>query len=98
MSFIHNARIPLLKMKIYTNKGETSIDLIVNNILGVINSRFLAVYSQIKWIKHLGILVKLWAKKKKLVDEQKFSSYSMNLLLIHFLIQSNKINLIMDAR
>lgn len=72
--------------------------MIINNILGVINSKFLAVYGNIPWIRHLGVLIKLWAKKKNLVGEQIFSSYSLNLLLIHFLIETRRVKLIMDAR
>ena len=64
---ISNARIPLLKLKLENNRGEAAIDLIINNILGVINSKFLAVYGNIPWIRHLGVLIKLWAKKKDLV-------------------------------
>lgn len=73
-------------MSMKSNKGITSMDLIVNNILGVINSRFLSVYGSIRWVKQLGILIKLWGKKNELIKEEMFSSYSFNLLLIHFLI------------
>lgn len=88
----------MLKLTLLTTKGTTAIDLIVNNILGVINSKFLAVYGGIPWIRQLGVLIKLWAKKKDLVDEQKFSSYSFNLMLLHFLMETGRIKLIMDAR
>lgn len=88
----------MLKITHTTNKGKADIDLIVNNILGVINSKFLSVYGSIQWIRHLGVLIKLWAKNKALIEEQKFSSYSFNLMLLHFLIETRRINLIMDAR
>lgn len=93
------ARVPCLKLKI-PSKNDTivEIDLIVNNILGVINSKFLSVYAKVPWVKHLGILIKLWAKKAGLIDEQLFSSYSFNLMLIHFLYETERIKLIMDAR
>jgi DNA polymerase sigma len=96
--FIKNARIPVLKMELDTNKGKSSIDLIVNNILGIINSRFLSVYGSVKWVRELSLLIKIWAKNKELIKEETFSSYSFNLILIHYLIQVNKVNLIMDAR
>lgn len=80
------------------NDTEVKVDLIVNNILGVINSKFLSVYAKVPWIKHLGILIKAWAKKKELIEENMFSSYSFNLMLIHFLYETDRINLILDAR
>lgn len=45
-----------------------NFDIIVNNILGVINSKFLSVYSQVKWVKNLGVLIKTWGKKVKIVN------------------------------
>ena len=86
LEFIHNARIPLIKLKLVKNKLETHFDIIVNNILGVINSKFMSVYGSVKWIRQLGILIKSWGKSKRLIYEQMFSSYSFNLLLLHFLI------------
>ena len=94
-----SARIPLIKIDFKDRGGlDFHFDLIVNNILGVINSKFLSVYGNVPWIKKLGILIKMWGKANDLIGEIKFSSYSMNLLLIHFLIETRQINLIMDAR
>ena len=43
---------------------KISIDLCINNILGVINSNLLKTYSLIDIrCKQLGKLVKIWAKK-----------------------------------
>jgi DNA polymerase sigma len=95
---IKDASIPLIKMKVTSARGRSEIDLIINNVLGVINSRFLSVYGSVKWIRQLGLLIKIWGKKKELIKATMFSSYSFNLMLIHFLIQENKANLIMDAR
>lgn len=95
---VRTARIPVLKMEVTSNRGTSSIDLIINNVLGVINSRFLSVYGSVKWVRELSLLIKVWAKNKELISEETFSSYSFNLILIHFLIQTKKIKLIMDAR
>lgn len=70
----------------------------VNNTLGVINSRFLSVYSQIGWVKQLGILVKLWAKRNQIITKELLSSYAIINMLIYFLIKKGYVNLIMDAR
>ena len=79
---------------------ENHFDILVNNLLGVINSKFLSVYGQIGWLKQLVILIKMWGKHsdRNFINEHMFSSYSLNLLLFHFLIEKNKIQLIMDAR
>jgi DNA polymerase sigma len=68
--------------------------------LGVVNSKFLSVYSQVPWVKHLAILIKYWGKgnSHKIIDKQLLSSYAIVLMLIHFLIKKKKINLIYDAR
>ena len=66
--------------------------------MGIINSKFLNVYAGVKWVKNLGILVKIWGKEVGLVAKSSFSSYAIILMLIHYLIKSKKINPIMDAR
>lgn len=91
------ARIPLIKL-FFLGQQEFQFDIIVNNILGVINSKFLSIYGSIPWIRNLGMLVKLWAKNNDMIEETKFSSYSMNILMLHFLIETRKINLIMEAQ
>jgi len=50
-------------------EGKFKIDILVNNLLGVINSRFLSVYAQIPWIKQLGILFKLWSKTNDVIGK-----------------------------
>ena len=77
---------------------EIKIDIIVNNILGIVNSKFLSVYAGVKWIRNLGILVKLWGKATNLIGKTVLSSYAMILMLIHYLIKSKKVNAILDAR
>ena len=74
------------------------IDIIVNNILGIINSKFLSVYASVKWIKTLGLLVKLWGKNQGLISKNYISSYGMILMLIHYLIKVKKAKPILDNR
>jgi len=73
---------------------------LVNSILGVVNSNFLNVYSQIPWVKHLAILIKYWGKgdSHRVIDKHLLSSYGIVLMLLHFLIKKKKVNLIYDAR
>ena len=79
-------------------KKEIKIDIIVNNILGIINSKFLKVYAGVRWVKNLGILVKLWGKSVNLIDKNALSSYAVILMLIHYLIKAKYVKAIMDAR
>jgi len=58
----------------------------------------LNVYAGVRWIKNLGILVKMWGKSVGLIGKSSFSSYAMILMLIHYLIKTKKANAIMDAR
>ena len=96
---ITGAKTPLVTIKIAeTGKSEIKIDLIVNNILGVINSRFLSIYAEVRWVKNLGILVKLWGKAVRLIDKNYFSSYAMILMLIHYLIKIKAVRPLLDAR
>ena len=64
----------------------------------MINSKFLKVYSKIKWIKNLGLLVKLWGKSVDLIGKNYLSSYAMILMLIHYLIKDKKVKAILDHR
>ena len=96
---ILTAKTPLITITINERgKQEIKIDLIVNNILGVINSKFLRVYAGVRWVKNLGILVKLWGKSVGLIDKKALSSYAMILMLIHYLIRAKHVKPILDAR
>ena len=95
---ILSAKTPLITITIKEGQKEMKIDLIVNNILGVINSKFLRVYSSVLWVKNLGILVKLWGKSVGLIDKKNLSSYSVILMLIHYLIHCKAVKPILDAR
>ena len=52
---------------------ELEIDFCINNRLGMRNSRLLQRYCQVDpRVKHLGRLIKTWAKKKDLVGKFEF--------------------------
>lgn len=99
VELISQAKTPLIQISIgERGRIDLKIDIIVNNILGVINSKFLSVYSQVRWIKNLGLLAKLWGKSKYLIGKNALSSYAMILMLIHYLIKSRRAKPIMDHR
>lgn len=99
VQLITQAKTPLVQIQIIERgKKDIKIDLIVNNILGIINSKFLKVYSSVKWIKNLGLLVKLWGKSIDLINRNALSSYAMVIMLIHYLIKSKKVKPILDNR
>jgi len=94
-----NAKTPLVQLKVVERgRVDLKIDLIVNNLLGVINSKFLQVYSQVRWIRTLGLLVKMWGKAKMVIDKNMLSSYAIVLMLIHFLIKTKRARPILDHR
>lgn len=96
---ILTAKTPLIAISIMErNRQDIKIDLIVNNVLGVINSKFLRVYASVNWVRNLGILAKLWGKSVEMIDKRNLSSYSIILMLIHYLIKSKTVKPIMDAR
>lgn len=64
----------------------------------MINSTFLQVYAGVRWVKNLGILVKLWGKSVGLIDKKALSSYAVILMLIHYLIKFKEVKPIIDAR
>lgn len=99
VDIIRTANTPLISIKIGTRgKSDIKIDIIINNVLGVINSKFLAVYSQVRWIKNLGLLLKMWAKNVNMIDKSNLSSYAIVLMMIHYLIVSKKVKPILDNR
>lgn len=94
-----NAKTPLVQLKVVERgRVDLKIDIIVNNLLGVINSRFLQVYSQVRWIRTLGLLVKMWGKAKMVIDKNMLSSYAIVLMLIHYLIKTKRAKPILDHR
>ena len=74
------------------------MDFVVNNPSGVENSKFLKNFSKDKDIQNLGLLLKMWGKKSKLIDTMRLSSYSLILMLLYFLMKTKKINFITDIK
>lgn len=76
-------RIPILK--IHSDKlGE--MDLAINNVLGVANSKLLKIYSEInEKCQALGKLVKIWGKNHGLIGPALMSSYAYIVMVIYFL-------------
>lgn len=99
VELISTAKTPLINLKVIERgRVDLKIDLIVNNLLGVINSKFLNVYSQVRWIRNLGLLVKQWGKARGLINKNMLSSYAMVLMLIHYLIKTRRAKAILDHR
>ena len=87
------ARVPLIKM--HAPKGNfigwdpndeevgLAVDISFNNVLGVENSQMLRAYGSLDICRHLGILVKIWARRRGIIDAQNglLSSYSFMLLV-----------------
>ena len=66
---ITNARVPLVKA--VDCATERAVDIIVNRQLGVFNSRMLRSYALLDSRAHaLGLIVKAWAKSRKIAGEQ----------------------------
>jgi DNA polymerase sigma len=97
-NYVSNASVPVVKI---TRNSPLTIktDIIVNNVCGIINSRYLRVYSDMsKSVKYLGILLKLWAKKKGLIDQKMLSSYSFVLMMIYYLVKKGVVpNILRDV-
>ena len=75
-------RIPIITIEFNRDKN-LKVDISINNILGVINSKLLLAYAKIdSRIQNLGILLKLWKKAKEI---EKITSYALILMMINYL-------------
>ncbi|KAM3127784.1 hypothetical protein pb186bvf_020113 [Paramecium bursaria] len=80
--FIRDARVPFITI---SYKGQ-DVDIIMNNLLGIINTKLLKSYSLLhEKVKAGGILLKLWGKKNKVIDKPLISSYALILMWLCFL-------------
>lgn len=76
-------RVPIIKIK---HEIFGAMDLAINNVLGVANSKLLYSYSKIShYCSRLGKLIKLWGKNHQVITSTSISSYGLTLLLIYFL-------------
>ena len=90
----------MVQVEIEDQRRDTKfkIDILINNLLGVTNSKLLSVYAQIPWIKQLGVIFKLWAKTNGVISTDLLSSYATILMMLHFLIQKKYVNLMYNAK
>ncbi|CAK85456.1 unnamed protein product (macronuclear) [Paramecium tetraurelia] len=92
---ITHAKVPIIKLVDTTNNVE--IDLSVNNINGIANSKLLYEYSQLHpKIKQMGLLLKLWGKRNRLIKTGSLTSYSIIIFMIHFLQVKYKVPYLSD--
>lgn len=81
-----HAKVPILKFKGAEYGFE--VDLNCNNAVGIRNTHLLHCYTQLDWrVRPLVIIVKLWAQANCINNAKNMtiSSYSLALMVIHFL-------------
>lgn len=86
LSKLLEARVPVIKM--HDPDSKVQIDVCMNNILAVRNTKLLKAYVDLDpRFRSVCILVKLWAKRRDLNDAYRgtLSSYAYTLLVIHYL-------------
>jgi hypothetical protein len=82
---ISNARIPIIKMRF---QDTLDLDLSFQNIEPLPNTQLLRAYAQLTPIvRHLGILIKLWAHAEGVCGAQNghLSSYSIIIMVLYYL-------------
>ncbi|XP_059149833.1 poly(A) RNA polymerase GLD2-like [Physella acuta] len=80
------AKVPILKF--LDNVSKVECDLNINNIVGVRNTHLLRAYAYMDWrVRPLMLFIKKWARFHDINDASKktVSSYSLTLMLIHYL-------------
>lgn len=78
--------MPVVRVKFDNSNTLNNMDIVINNNHGVNNSRLLGMFGENRIIRNLGILVKKWAKKNKLIGIQELSSYGVILMLLYFMM------------
>lgn len=76
----------MVRVKFDNCNTLNNMDIVINNNHGVNNSRLLGVFADNRLIRNLGLLVKKWAKKNKLIGIQELSSYGIILMLLYFMM------------
>jgi hypothetical protein len=82
---IMSARVPVLKLQY----KEQEVDLSINNIAPLLNTRLLKSFASLDpLVVELVVVIKLWAKHKRLCGavDGHLSSYAFALMVIYFLI------------
>lgn len=80
------ARVPLLKFSHWNTNIVGTIG--INCIVGVQNTQLLTLYGQLDWrVQPLIVLIKYWATVNRIKDAfaKTLSSYSLTLMILHFL-------------
>ncbi|XP_030028326.2 poly(A) RNA polymerase gld-2 homolog B [Manduca sexta] len=80
------AKVPILKFRDVRNGLQ--VDLNCNNVVGIRNTDLLHCFSRMDWrVRPLVALMKLWAQAHNINDarQRTLSSYSLTLMVIHFL-------------
>ncbi|KAK9507702.1 hypothetical protein O3M35_007499 [Rhynocoris fuscipes] len=80
------AKVPILKFR--DSKQGMQVDLNCNNSVGIRNTHLLYCYGRMDWrVRPLVMIVKLWAHWHNINDAKNMtlSSYSLALMVIHFL-------------
>ncbi|ESQ52661.1 hypothetical protein EUTSA_v10016564mg [Eutrema salsugineum] len=86
LQFVAHARVPILK--VVSGHQRISCDISIDNLEGLLKSRFLFWISEIDWrFRDLVLLVKEWAKAHDINNPKNgtFNSYSLSLLVIFHL-------------
>uniref|UniRef100_A0A1I7Y4Q4 PAP-associated domain-containing protein n=1 Tax=Steinernema glaseri TaxID=37863 RepID=A0A1I7Y4Q4_9BILA len=88
LDFISKAKVPILKLYLHPPYDELEIDINCNNTAGIYNTHLMHNYSRIDdRFGALCLLIKHWAINNKIQDAMTgtFNSYSLILMVLHFL-------------
>ncbi|XP_013063605.2 poly(A) RNA polymerase GLD2-like [Biomphalaria glabrata] len=80
------AKVPIFKF--FDAISQVECDLNINNIVGIRNTHLLRYYAYMDWrVRPLMLFIKFWARFHDINDASKktISSYSLTLMLIHYL-------------
>lgn len=80
------AKVPILKF--HDTNRNLDVDLNCNNSVGIRNTHLLHCYASLDWrVRALVLVVKMWARSNNINDAKTMtiSSYSLALMVIHFL-------------
>ncbi|KAH9503294.1 Glycerol 2-dehydrogenase (NADP(+)) [Bulinus truncatus] len=81
-----SAKVPILKF--FDTVSQVECDLNINNLIGIRNTHLLRCYAYMDWrVRPLMLFIKHWARFHDINDASKktISSYSLTLMLIHYL-------------
>ena len=80
------AKVPIINLMV--PKYGIEVDISCNTIEGIRNTHLLRSYALLDWrVRPLVVTVKAWARSKGINDskDNSFSSYTLALMVIHFL-------------